>query len=194
MQARPYASLLLITLSRETAAHFATILPADRFAPELNVCSPLEAAYVMGETLYDVVVIDVSVPAEDGSSLAKAAVQSGVSGVLMLTSRETYEATAAAAAEYGFMTLPSPVDPSLLKQSLGMMASVSQRLRALETKTAALEAKMEEMRVVSRAKLLLIQQFKMTEKQAHRFIEKNAMDRCVTRKVIAEKIIRTYDT
>ena len=51
---------------------------------------------------------------------------------------------------------------------------------------------MEEMRLVSRAKLILVQRFQMTEKDAHRFIEKNAMDRCVSRRVIAERIIRTY--
>jgi response regulator NasT len=51
---------------------------------------------------------------------------------------------------------------------------------------------MEEMRLVNRAKLILVQRFKMSEKDAHRFIEKNAMDRCVKRRTIAESIIRTY--
>jgi response regulator NasT len=56
----------------------------------------------------------------------------------------------------------------------------------------SLQAKMEEMRLVNRAKLILVQRFKMSEKDAHRFIEKNAMDRCVKRRTIAESIIRTY--
>ncbi len=90
------------------------------------------------------------------------------------------------------MTLKSPVEPVVLRQSLSMMAAVSQRLRRLESKAESLEAKMDEMRLVNRAKLILVQQFKMTEQDAHRFIEKNAMDRCVKRSVIAENIIRTY--
>ncbi len=193
MQSQPYASLLLITASQQTAARFAAILPPDRFAPELSVCSPLEAPYVLRETIYDVVVIDVSIPGKDGSDLAKSAVQSGVSGVLLLTSQDTFESASALAAQWGFMTLQSPVDPDLLKQSLNMLATVSRRMHELESRAADLQGKIDEMRVVNRAKLLLIQQFKMTEKQAHRFIEKNAMDRCVTRKAVAEKIIRTYD-
>ena len=32
----------------------------------------------------------------------------------------------------------------------------------------------------------------MTEAAAHRMIEKQAMDRCVTRREIAKEIIRTY--
>ena len=87
MQQRPYASLLLITASHETAAHFAAFLPADRFAPELSVCSALEAPYVLGETVYDVVVIDGTVPAEEGAALAARAAENGLTACCCWRSR-----------------------------------------------------------------------------------------------------------
>ena len=62
----------------------------------------------------------------------------------------------------------------------------------MEQKTASVEEKMEEIRIINRAKWLLIEQLKMTENQAHRYIEKQAMDRCVTRRAIAENILSTY--
>lgn len=64
-------------------------------------------------------------------------------------------------------------------------------LQTRKTKAATLEEKMQEIHIVNRAKLILIEQLKMTEAEAHRFIEKQAMDRCVTRIVIAESIITT---
>ena len=51
---------------------------------------------------------------------------------------------------------------------------------------------MEEIRLVNRAKWLLIGELNMTEQEAHRYIEKQAMDRCVTKRVIAEQILSTY--
>ena len=51
---------------------------------------------------------------------------------------------------------------------------------------------MEEIRLVNRAKWLLIEELKMTEQEAHRYIEKQAMDRCVTKRVVAEQILSTY--
>ena len=51
---------------------------------------------------------------------------------------------------------------------------------------------MEEIRLVNRAKWLLITELKMTEPDAHRYIEKQAMNLCVPRRVIAEDIIKTY--
>ena len=37
-----------------------------------------------------------------------------------------------------------------------------------------------------------IDQLRMSETKAHRYIEKQAMDRCVSRRVIAEKILSAY--
>ena len=40
---------------------------------------------------------------------------------------------------------------------------------------------------------ILIERLKMSEAEAHRYIEKQAMDTCTKRRIIAEKIIRTYE-
>ena len=53
---------------------------------------------------------------------------------------------------------------------------------------------MAEIRLVNRAKWVLIDQEKTSEPEAHRFIEKQAMDRCVPRRVIAEAILQEYNT
>ena len=53
---------------------------------------------------------------------------------------------------------------------------------------------MEDLKIINRAKLLLVQQLKMTEAEAHRYIEKQAMDTCRKRRAIAENIIRAYET
>lgn len=57
-----------------------------------------------------------------------------------------------------------------------------------------LKLKLEEKNLVDRAKKTLIEKLKMTESQAHRFIEKQAMDLRVTKKNIAENILKIYET
>ena len=51
---------------------------------------------------------------------------------------------------------------------------------------------MAEIRIVNRAKWLLISELKMKEPEAHRYIEKQSMDRCVSKRIVAEEIIKTY--
>lgn len=68
----------------------------------------------------------------------------------------------------------------------------AERLRRYEKNTLTIEEKMEEIRLVNRAKWLLIRELHMDEPQAHRYIEKQAMDRCVSKRTIAEEIVKTY--
>lgn len=55
-----------------------------------------------------------------------------------------------------------------------------------------LRRKLAEQTVVSRAKCLLIEFAHMTEEQAHKYIEKQAMDSRSSKEDIASEIVRTY--
>ena len=90
------------------------------------------------------------------------------------------------------MTLRKPTSSTIIIQALDWMRAISKRLDKFERKTLTLEEKMSEIRIVNRAKWALIEACKMTEADAHRYIEKQAMDRCVTKREIAEGILQTY--
>ena len=51
----------------------------------------------------------------------------------------------------------------------------------------------EEIRLVNRAKLILIKMRGMTEAEAHRFIVHSAMDRCVKKRQVAREIIDYHE-
>ena len=88
--------------------------------------------------------------------------------------------------------LPKPTSKPIIITALSWLSSAREKLRKTEKKTLSIEEKMEEIRIVNRAKWLLISELKMDEQGAHRYIEKQAMDRCIPKKVIAEEIIKTY--
>ena len=64
----------------------------------------------------------------------------------------------------------------------------------LQKEHGRLQQKIEEMRLVDRAKCTLVQYLGLTEPQAHRYLEKQAMDMRMTRREVAEEILRTYET
>ena len=112
--------------------------------------------------------------------------------VLLFVRAELYDDVREKVVEHGVFTLSKPVSRPQLSLSLDWLASARERLRQLEKKTLSVEEKMEEIRIVNRAKWLLISELQMDEPQAHRYIEKQAMDRCISKKEVAEEIIRTY--
>ena len=54
--------------------------------------------------------------------------------------------------------------------------------------------RIDEMRIISRAKLALVQYMGLSEPEAHRYIEKQAMDTRSTRREVAEQILAEYET
>ena len=66
--------------------------------------------------------------------------------------------------------------------ALSWLVSARERLRKFEKKTLSIEEKMAEIRIVNKAKWILISELKMDEPNAHRYIEKQAMDQCITKR------------
>lgn len=78
-------------------------------------------------------------------------------------------------------------------QALPQLLAVCTRMRILRLQNYTLRRKLDDTRLVSRAKLLLMSRLKMSEAEAHRYIEKTAMDSGAKLRDIAESIIRTYE-
>ena len=51
----------------------------------------------------------------------------------------------------------------------------------------------EDMKIINRAKLLLITCLNMTEQEAHRYLEKQAMDMRMSKMQIAMQVINSYE-
>lgn len=140
------------------------------------------ARRVVGIRRFDLVVVNAPLP--DGNCEALLA---GLSpGALLLVPQARYNATRARMEPIGVMTLPKPVSAALFEQAVSL-------LRAGRARVERLEGKLEEVRIVERAKWALILYLKMSEAQAHRYIEKQAMDLRKTRREVAENIVKTYE-
>ena len=83
-------------------------------------------------------------------------------------------------------------------KKMPLMAEYEQRYKGMVRSVTepepvqTLEEKMEEIRLVNRAKWALIKSCHMTEENAHRYIQKQAMDLCLSKKETAENILKTY--
>ena len=70
--------------------------------------------------------------------------------------------------------------------------ALRERLRQLEAKQVTVQEKIEEIRLVNRAKWLLIENLHLAEPDAHRYVEKQAMDLRISKREAAECIIQSY--
>lgn len=143
---------------------------------------------------YDLVLINAPLPDEFGHELALAAVENSCAGVILLVKNELADEVSAKVEDDGVFVIPKPISRSLFYQSIKLVSASHKRLMGLKKQTMQLETKIEEIRLIDRAKCTLIQYLSMTEPQAHRYIEKQAMDMRLPKVKIAESILNTYES
>ena len=191
LQDRNY-HLLIVSASasfRESMTEILNGLRAFTVRAATNVAAARRMAL---ESTFDLVVVNAPLPDEFGSKFA-AEISAGKSAVsLLIVPAELYQEVVSRALDYGVYVLPKPLNRPMAERAIEWMCATRERIRRMEKKTLSLEEKMEEIRIVNHAKWLLIDRLKMSESDAHRYLEKQAMDRCVSRREIAEGILRTY--
>ncbi len=185
-------SVLLASASEKLNESLLRLLPETQYAPIVTAPDAASARRRALEACFDLVIVNTPLPDDFGTRLALDACESSAAGVLLLVKNEHYPDISARVTPYGILTLSKPTSPQVLAQALQLLCATRERLRRMERKTASMEEKMEEIRLVNRAKWILIEQLKMTEQEAHRYIEKQAMDRCVSKRKIAENLLSTY--
>ncbi|HIZ16240.1 MAG TPA: ANTAR domain-containing protein [Firmicutes bacterium] len=193
MYERNSSSVLIVSSSQKVNIFLSELLPTDKFSPILTVSTAGEARRLLVDRDIDIVVINSPLSDDFGVELAIEASEDLNCGVLIFVKAELQDNVSERVEGCGILTLSKPVSRQLVYQSMNLLVAARQKIKALEEKTSTLQGKMEEIRLVNRAKLLLIEHLKMSEPEAHRYIEKTAMDACVKRRKIAEDIIRTYE-
>lgn len=155
-------------------------------------CSARDARRVLKQHSVDIAAICAPLPDDDGLTLAGELIRGSAAGVLLLAAPARCETLRAPAAQQGILTLPMTANADALSQCFQVLTVVSVRSRMLEERVRALENRMDELQLVGRAKLVLVERCRMSEPEAHKFIEKTAMDTCSCRGAVAQRILRAY--
>ena len=185
-------SVLIVSASDNFKTATIEMLPLSRYQPICTASSVNEAKRYIAAREFDFVIVNAPLPDTYGTRFAIDCCRSQTTIVLILSHTDVYDEVYNKVTEHGVFTLSKPTTKSIMLQALNWMSSARERLRKMEQKTSSIEERMEEIRIVNRAKCLLISELKMTEPQAHHYIEKNAMDNCIPKKEAAANIIKLY--
>ncbi len=190
-QERTY-SVLLVTASDSFTAKIKPLLPVTDYWPVATAHSVGEARRKLVETAFDLVLINAPLPDDFGMRLAVDICTGSGAGVLLLVRNDQFDDIYARVVGYGVLTLSKPTNMQMVAQNLRILCATRERMRQMEAKQAAVEEKIEEIRLVNRAKWLLIEGLGMTEAEAHRYIEKQSMDQRLSKRDVAGSVIKTY--
>lgn len=185
-------SVLLVSSSQKLNEHILPLLYDNSCESVVITTDASSARRKLLENSFDIVMINTPLPDEFGTKLAMDIGTETDSGVLLFIRADAFFETNSRLSPLGILSISKPMLSSAVVQSLLLLQATRERLNRMKLHAENLEEKMEEIRIVNRAKWLLIEKLGMTEPSAHRYIEKTAMDHCVTKCSVAESIIKTY--
>lgn len=186
-------SVLIVSSSAKPIEFIKEVLPRSEFGLILTASTASEAKRIMIESPVDIVIINSPLMDDSGIHLAVDTVTSSLAGVLMLVKPDIYESVSYKMEPYGVLTLTKALNKQILYQTIKLLSATSNKMRKLEESAATLEKKLREMKTINKAKGILIEHLKMSEEDAHKYIEKEAMDNCVKKIEIAKQIIEKYE-
>lgn len=185
-------SVLIVSAAENINLSLQKFFQDTRFHPIRFESSISSAKRTLLARSFDFVIVNSPLPDDPGIGFAIDVCNNKNGVSLLLVRTDLYASTYDKVAEHGVFVISKPTSKPLVSQSLDWMVVTHERLKKLERKTVSIEDKMKEIRLVNRAKWLLIEELKMSETDAHRYVEKQAMDRCISRREVAEIIIKNY--
>ena len=182
-------SILIVSGSEQFDACIRKALSGKRYSSVEFRKNAAAARRSMLDREYDLVVINCPLPDEFGHEFAYDVTERGNSSVLLAVPEEIFADVQEHVTDSGILTITKPADPNRLEKAIRFLAAIQNRFYKLEKKIQTVSEKMEEMRIVNKAKLVLMEKRHMTEEEAHRLIGREAMNHGVSRRRIAEQIL-----
>ena len=190
---RKARDMLIISTSEKSSQAVAklispTLCPSASFAG-----SGSTARRLISVRSFDLVLINAPLSDEFGHELAMDLARQTTAGILLLVKNDVYDEVSDLVREDGVITISKPISGAFFHQAVQMGIAVSAKSAAQERRIADLKQKLEDSRRISLAKCLLVQYQGISEPEAHRLIEKQAMDSRMSRRDVAEEWIRRYE-
>ena len=142
---------------------------------------------------FDTIIISTPLSDEFGLDLAAELHGKTDAALIIITKSELAEEIQNKMKFTGAFVIGRPCSKAALQQAIRFAGIAGESIKRLNEEKHRLERQIDDIKIINRAKLCLMQYLKLTEEQAHRHLQKQAMDLRRSQREVAEDILSTYD-
>lgn len=184
---------LLISHSEQSAVSLSQLLGSEGYT-EISVCqTSQEAKKLANGEAFDLICVNAPLEKENGIELSKYFAGTTRSSVVIIVPQRNADYVNDALTEHGVLVIAKPVNKHLFHHFLQFTECFKMRMFRVIEENEKLKHMVADMKIINRAKFLLITCLNMSEDQAHRYLEKQAMDLRTSKLEVAKQVIRTYE-
>ena len=162
------------------------------FDAEIVTCCDDETAAEANYSDFDVIIVSTPLHRDFGLNYIADIFRKTDACIIALAKADIAEDVQKRIQFTGAFVLGRPFSKSTLVQTIRVAMLAKENMRRLEEEKSKLTQQLDDFKILDRAKCCLIQYLNFTEAQAHRHIQKLAMDTRKSQREIAEDILRTY--
>ena len=182
---------VLIVSDLASAEKIEALISPMGFGGEIfKVTGCVEAKKIVLTNDIDYIFINTPLPDEFGHEFAMSISSDSFASVVLFVTKELADEISDKVSKDGVFVLPKPTPQRIFLRTVHLAGALRRKVLGLKQANIKLKTTIEQMRLIDRAKCTLIQYLNMTEKQAHRYIEKQAMDMHTTKAEIAQGILK----
>ena len=151
-----------------------------------------QARRLIVERKFDIIILDSPIGGNKGFNFILSVCDKDEFGILTIVNTSDYDEAYFRLHDFGVYVLAKPVDEDLLVQSLRIICLTRDKINDIKNNNLSLINKLDEIKIVAEAKMLIVKKLHMDENQAHKLIEQTAMNLRITKKMTAEMFIKKY--
>lgn len=165
------------------------LFPVSRYEPCVLVSSAASARQRLASRNFSLVVIFTPLGDEYGIRTAAQIASSFDMDVLLFVPADKFDQAAYTVRETSVFVLSLPVNRQTAWQAVSVVEKARTQIRQIQRQLIRSRDKYKELQVVSRCKLLLMENYRWSEEKAHRYIEKTAMDHSTSKVMVARILL-----
>ena len=186
-------SVLIVSASKVMTDFFVEMLAQITYEEPVTVKTCGEARRLFVERSFDLCIINAPLTDETGYKLSTDVIGEKANQVILVLKQDVAAEISAKVEDYGVFTVEKPLSRTTFWTALKMASAAYRRLNAVKNENAQLRQKLSDIKLINRAKCLLIEKEGCTEEDAHKKIEQDSMRYRLTRTRIALEIINQYE-
>ncbi|MDR0221589.1 MAG: ANTAR domain-containing protein [Lachnospiraceae bacterium] len=186
-------SVLIVSSTEKSTTFFREAIEAASIEQIATTDTCSEARRLLRGRGFNIVIVNAPLRDESGDELTFEIAGKATTQIIFVVSGEHYDIVAHKCEECGVLAVARPINRLIFQAVLSLARAVQHKTQHLQEENLRLRQQIEDIKMIDRAKCILISYMGLSEPEAHRAIERQAMDMRTSKRAVAEEILKTYE-
>ncbi len=185
--------ILIVSSSNKSKELLSNIAKESGGYEVLAVENGFKCREIIKEINFDLIIINSPLRDDYGENLSLFINDNTNASIILIVKDNTSQENIYNLESKGICIVEKPLNKLMLINVINSYIICRRQFNPIVNENEKLKEKINDIRLIDRAKLTLIQYLKMSEEESHKYIEKQAMDLRITKVDVAKNILKIYE-